>query len=308
MDAEFEKLRFIETEKMSIKKKGFTLIELLVVIAIIALLMSILMPALRNVRDQAKDSMCLQRLQQWGVMYNMYADDWDGILMGWNNYSWFSHPSDPTDHFVEHAWVYLMYSYVKDFEIYLCPGATDLWKDIDDFQSPRAAWDFEYIFTISGDTEGLWYYFQGDLNYPIYSHGSYNKNDWVTDGLDYLGSHYFRNIRVKSVSRIPLQGDGNFAGGFPHAEDEPAQYRLHGPVDGDETNRWNLDRHKLSVNFTFLDWSVRKVGLRQLWEIRWNTQTTERGASSWGNLRIVPDWNDPLQWPEWMQNSKNYDL
>ncbi|MHC4465997.1 MAG: hypothetical protein ACYSYW_05530, partial [Planctomycetota bacterium] len=260
-----------------------------------------------NVRDQAKDSMCQQRLQQWAVMYSMYADEWDGKLMGWNDYSWWTHPSSG-DHFVEHAWVYLMYFYARDFEIYLCPTAIDLWAVSDNFQSPRAAWDFEYINFMDASTELLWYYQQGTPQDPIYSHGSYNKNDWITDGLDYKGSHYFRNVRVKGTARIPLIGDGNFAGGFPLAEDEPADTRLHGPVDGDETNRWNLDRHNLSVNLTFLDWSVRKVGLRQLWEIRWNSQKTSTGASSWGNLNVVPDWNDRLQWPEWMRNSKNYDL
>jgi prepilin-type N-terminal cleavage/methylation domain-containing protein len=71
---EMLKMYYIKVKKL----RGFTLIELLVVIAIIALLMSILMPALRNVRDQAKNSICLQRLKQWGVMFNMYADDHDG--------------------------------------------------------------------------------------------------------------------------------------------------------------------------------------------------------------------------------------
>ncbi|MHC4757534.1 MAG: type II secretion system protein [Planctomycetota bacterium] len=70
---------------MSSKRKAFTLIELLVVIAIIALLMSILMPALRSVRDQAKDAMCQQRLQQWGVMFNMYSSENDGGMMEWPN-------------------------------------------------------------------------------------------------------------------------------------------------------------------------------------------------------------------------------
>ncbi|MHC5076220.1 MAG: type II secretion system protein [Planctomycetota bacterium] len=65
---------------MGFRRKGFTLIELLVVIAIIALLMSILMPALRNVRNQAKDAMCKHRRLQWGVLFNMYAGDWDGRL------------------------------------------------------------------------------------------------------------------------------------------------------------------------------------------------------------------------------------
>ncbi|MHC4723929.1 MAG: type II secretion system protein [Planctomycetota bacterium] len=276
--------------------RGFTLIELLVVIAIIALLMSILMPALRNVREQAKDSMCQQKLQQWGVMYSMYSDEWDGKLMGWNEYNWFSHQLTG-DHFVEHAWVYLMYPYAKDFDIYLCPSATSLWQIIDDLRIPQAAWDFQWILNKGTDPESLWYYFQGTIENPRYSYGSYNKNDWVTDGLDldYLGSHYFRNVRVRGTSQIPLQGDGNFCGGFPLAEDIPAQTRLHGPCDTpDETNRWNLDRHHLSVNLTFLDWSVRKVGLRQLWAIRWSTQKTSEGASSWGNLSVVPDWNNRI--------------
>jgi prepilin-type N-terminal cleavage/methylation domain-containing protein len=73
------------------QRKGFTLIELLVVIAIIALLMSILMPALRNVRDQAKDSMCKQNLQQWGVMFNMYSGEYDGKLMDMNTRQAYGH-------------------------------------------------------------------------------------------------------------------------------------------------------------------------------------------------------------------------
>jgi hypothetical protein len=92
--------------------------------------------------------------------------------------------------------------------------------------------------------------------------------------------------------------------------DEPAPTRIHHPWgddDGGEINRWNLDRHRLSVNLVFLDWSVRKVGLRQLWSLHWSRQKNESGAG-WGNLEVVPNWNDPEQWPEWMRKSKNYDL
>ena len=60
------------------KSKGFTLIELLVVIAIIALLMSILVPALARVKDQAKTIGCRSNLRQWNLYFSLYTEDHNG--------------------------------------------------------------------------------------------------------------------------------------------------------------------------------------------------------------------------------------
>jgi len=55
--------------------KGFTLIELLVVIAIIALLLSILMPALSKVKQQAKTLICKTNLKSIGMIVLLYLED-----------------------------------------------------------------------------------------------------------------------------------------------------------------------------------------------------------------------------------------
>jgi prepilin-type N-terminal cleavage/methylation domain-containing protein/prepilin-type processing-associated H-X9-DG protein len=65
---------------MSIVHRGFTLIELLVVISIIAVLASLLLPAIAQVREQAKASRCKNSLRQMQMANVAYSTEWEDFV------------------------------------------------------------------------------------------------------------------------------------------------------------------------------------------------------------------------------------
>jgi prepilin-type N-terminal cleavage/methylation domain-containing protein len=74
--------------RVSKRFRAFTLIELLVVVAIIALLISLLMPALSGAKEAGRRSTCGNNLRQWGLMIHSYAVDYKGATPGvvwWGN-------------------------------------------------------------------------------------------------------------------------------------------------------------------------------------------------------------------------------
>jgi prepilin-type N-terminal cleavage/methylation domain-containing protein/prepilin-type processing-associated H-X9-DG protein len=91
---------------------AFTLIELLVVIAIIAILASLLLPALAKAKESAKRIQCVNGMRQLGMSVMMYADDHDGFYP--------SRGISPTS--TSNIWPLLLQPYYVDTKILYCPS------------------------------------------------------------------------------------------------------------------------------------------------------------------------------------------
>lgn len=96
---------------------GFTLIELLVVIAIIAVLAAILFPVFAQVRERARQIVCVSNAHQLALANYMYAQDWHDTFLPSTNYA--APSSDPT-----RIWPPILPPYVRNEGVFLCPSAS----------------------------------------------------------------------------------------------------------------------------------------------------------------------------------------
>ena len=274
-------------------RKAFTLIELLVVIAIIALLMSILMPALQRVKSQAKSVACLSKLKHWGLFFSMYAEDYNGRFM-------MGSPSN-------NRWVYALRDYYEwDDQFTCCPNATKPW--VDEYGADSGA---EGHISGAGVTMAWGYmrdshwYWQGE---QAYMKGSYGINVWVVDAPAGREPHQERGTRdffwrgptVAGAGYIPLFLEGQRDNGWALETDRPPTYSGERWNDDAQMGRYCLNRHDGFVGCLLLDFSARKVGLKELWTLKWHRQCNQAGPWTVGGGVRTTDW------PEWMQNLKEY--
>jgi prepilin-type N-terminal cleavage/methylation domain-containing protein/prepilin-type processing-associated H-X9-DG protein len=134
------------------RKHGFTLIELLVVIAIIAVLMGILMPALRKARDQAKKIHCQANVRTLSLGWLMYKDANDDRLVGGHTQnaagSWVLRPNggDTVEQKMQTIRDGALFPYVGEVvDIYRCPA---------DFRMKDPTQDAFRSFSIAGGANG----------------------------------------------------------------------------------------------------------------------------------------------------------
>ncbi len=162
-------------------------------------------------------------------------------------------------------------------------------------------WDFRWVQEYA-DQEYYSYYDS--------AFGSYGKNSWVTESVlngnttpsmwyD-LATLAWHNTRVRGTGRIPLFGDCTMMGGFPEPTNGVPGVAYREPMQGDgEINRWCIDRHNLKINMVFLDFTVRQVGLKQLWQLYWHR--------NW-DLSLAPDPRNPELWSSWIWPSPVIEL
>ncbi len=265
------------------KKNGFTLIELLVVIAIIALLLSIMMPALGKAKLLAQGVVDKSNLKQWALIYTLYAYDYDD--------SFVQSVSGDGLTTKQAYWMTATVDYSEGQDLRDCPATK---PDPTDDNMTYTGSDYGKTYEQWGDfgpsTSGTWW--------DDHATGSYAINEWcsnpgpsATSLWGFSLNNVWRKTSAAAGYNVPLFMDGLFVDTIPLDTDAPPNFP-------DDQNGWGTNsmkivcvpRHSNGVHGIFLDLSVKKVELKELWGLKWHKNFDTH------NPLTLPGYG----WPQWM--------
>jgi len=263
---------------------AFTLIELLIVIAIIAVLITILAPALQSARAQARSSICLSNVKQWGLITRYYCDD--------NKNRLYQSIAGTGLSGRDAYWMHATLPYYRDKTIRKCPSAR---PDPDNMKVGNSwNWDdygltFEHWGPLGDSERNNWW--------DDFAEGSYGINEWCAS--PHLPTYWgfptklaWKKADVQAAYQIPLFLDCLFVDGYPmHNDVPPQQPDQHNGWDVNAMRMFCFDRHRSGINGVFLDASARKIGLKELWRLKWHRE-----------YDLSNNWTQAdAPWPNWLQ-------
>ncbi len=274
--------------------KAFTLIELLVVISIIALLMALLFPALQQVRKQARAVVCQSYLRQWGILIATYQGENEGhfpaCIVDRREDAPFTEERIDIDLFFGY-WINqtVFQGQIGFDKIMFCPEA----------KKPPTGEELNFYF-FPGSTHTAWHQVPATRGYDYgvaarECSGSYGLNIRLAyAGVDKVAPAAMPTLFGCRVGRCYLADSQTDA---PPAFEDAAL----GKKDGTYyTAPMVMDRHRDGINMLFLDGAVRKIGLKELWTLKWHEDYVTTGP--WTRAGGV----DPEDWPAWMRKFKDY--
>ncbi|MHC4418240.1 MAG: hypothetical protein ACYSU6_06595 [Planctomycetota bacterium] len=272
-------------------KTAFTKKDLLVTLACVVFLLINIAAVGPRGRRHAKEMLCLSNLYKWGEIFQAFAADNDGFFMK----GWHESYTPGEDYWMAALRPY----YANNDNLRCCPEATIPGTEIDGGKygghGTFVAW-------------GIFDTFEWGPPALAGDYGSYGMNGWACNAPPYSlpwgrpdPRTWWRGPNAAGANNIPLFLGSQWVDGWPEEYHVPPDYDGQPAWDaGMQMGRFCINRHQGYVNSAFLDFSARKVGLKELWKLKWHRTYNLDGP--W----TIAGGVQPGDWPEWMQDFEDY--